>query len=104
MPAPALIGIGLSAFPAPLPDRFVGDDDAPGEQPLFDVPVAQADAVVQPDTVTDNFHIPPDLVVDRWDSSVEVSQVLDFLSARYAWLSDWSKSIINKINSLQCYH
>ena len=52
---PALLGIGLSACPAPLPDRCVGDDDATGEQPLFDVPVAEAEAVVPPDAMTHNF-------------------------------------------------
>src|SRR3954454_15888420 len=54
-PAPELIGIGLSECPAPLPDRFVGDDDATGAQQLFDVPVAEAEAVVQPDAMTHNF-------------------------------------------------
>ena len=54
-PAPELIGIGLSKFPAPLPDRFVGDDDATGEQQLFDIPVAEAKAVVQSDAMTHNF-------------------------------------------------
>jgi hypothetical protein len=53
-PAPELIGIGLSEFPALLPYCFVGDDDSAGEQQLFHIPVAQAKAEVEPHTVADN--------------------------------------------------
>jgi hypothetical protein len=56
-PRPAaseLMGIRLSEFPAPLPDRLVGDDDSTGEQQLFDIAVAEAEAVVQPDAVADD--------------------------------------------------
>jgi hypothetical protein len=56
-PGPAaseLMGIRLSEFPAPLPDRLVGDDDSAGEQQLFNVSVAEAEAVVQPDAMADD--------------------------------------------------
>jgi hypothetical protein len=52
-PAPELIGIRLPELPAPLPDRFVGDDDSTGEQQLFDIAVAEAEAIVQPDAMAD---------------------------------------------------
>ena len=48
------IGILLPEFQTPLPDGFVGHDDPMGEQHLFDIPVAQAEAVIQPDTMTDD--------------------------------------------------
>jgi hypothetical protein len=56
-PGPAaseLMGIRLSEFPAPLPDRLVGDDDSTGEQQLFDIAVAEAEAKVQPDAMADD--------------------------------------------------
>jgi hypothetical protein len=42
--APGLIGKILSEFPAPLADRFIGHDDTPGEQELFHITAAQAEA------------------------------------------------------------
>jgi hypothetical protein len=53
-PAMELIGIPLPEPPAPLPDRFVGHDNTAGEQQLFDVARAQAEAVIQPDAMTDD--------------------------------------------------
>jgi hypothetical protein len=50
----SLIGIVLAEFPAPLPDRLVGDDDSSGEQQLFDITVAEAETEVEPDAVTDD--------------------------------------------------
>jgi hypothetical protein len=41
-PATELIGIRLPELPAPLPDRFIGDDDSTSEQQLFDIAVAEA--------------------------------------------------------------
>jgi hypothetical protein len=40
---------------APLLDRFVGDDDSTGKQQLFDVAIAEAEAIVQPDAMADDF-------------------------------------------------
>jgi hypothetical protein len=37
-----------------------------------------ADGIAQGLTATEQFHIPSDLVVDRWVSDVEGSSVLDF--------------------------
>jgi hypothetical protein len=37
-----------------LADGFVGDDDCTGKQQLFDITVAQAEAVIQPNTVADD--------------------------------------------------
>src|SRR5215813_12383460 len=53
-PAPELVGIHLSEFPTPLPDRLVSHNHSAGEEQLFDVAVAKAKAVVQPDTMTDD--------------------------------------------------
>jgi hypothetical protein len=48
------IGILLPESQTPLPDGFVGHNDPTGEQHLFDIPVSQAEAVMQPDTMTDD--------------------------------------------------
>ena len=40
---------------APFSDRFRRDDDFPGEQQLFDIAKAQAEAEIQPDAVADDF-------------------------------------------------
>jgi hypothetical protein len=62
-PAPELIGIGLSEFPAPLPYCFVGDDDSAGEQQLFHIPLAQAEAAVEPDAMADDLSRKPMMFV-----------------------------------------
>jgi hypothetical protein len=59
-----LIGICLPELLAPLPDRFIRDDDAPGEQELFHVAVAETKAEVQPDAMADDF---------RWKSVILVN-------------------------------
>jgi hypothetical protein len=53
-PAPELIGIGLAEFPTPFMERLLGDDDAAREQEFFDIPVAEAEAEVQPHTVAED--------------------------------------------------
>jgi hypothetical protein len=53
-PPAELIGIGLPKLLAPLPNRFVRDEDATGEQQLFDIAIAQAKVEVYPDTVADD--------------------------------------------------
>jgi hypothetical protein len=53
-PATALIGMRLPELLAPLPDRLVGDDDATSQQPRFDIPGAQTEAVVEPDAMADD--------------------------------------------------
>jgi hypothetical protein len=50
-----LIRIILAEFATPLADRFVGDLDAVFHQELLHVAVAQGEAVVEPDPVTDDF-------------------------------------------------
>jgi hypothetical protein len=50
-PAPELIGIGLPELQAPLPDGFIGHANPPGEQEFFHIPVAQAEAEIEPDAV-----------------------------------------------------
>jgi hypothetical protein len=49
-----LIGILLAELAAPLQDRFIGPDDAMGEQQLFAIAVAEAETEVQPDTRADD--------------------------------------------------
>src|SRR5215216_8082492 len=51
---PELIHIGLPKLPAPLADGFVGNQHATDKEKLFDVPIAEAEVVIQPDTVADN--------------------------------------------------
>ena len=42
-------------FQTPLPDALVGDNDPPLCQEIFDISEAQAEAVIEPDGVTDDF-------------------------------------------------
>jgi hypothetical protein len=49
-----LIGIHLAKLPAPFPDRFISDDDATGEEELFDVTVAETKAEIEPDAMADD--------------------------------------------------
>ena len=53
-PRSELIGIGLPEFPASLPNRLVGDDDATGEQQLFHITVAETEPEIHPDAVADD--------------------------------------------------
>jgi hypothetical protein len=53
-PAAQLVGIGLPKLSTPIPHRFIGQDDAAFGHELFDVPVAEAKAKVEPDTMADN--------------------------------------------------
>jgi hypothetical protein len=53
-PVPELMGIGVPELQAPLADGFVGHQDPTDEWPLVDIPIAQAEAVVQSDAVTDH--------------------------------------------------
>jgi len=68
-PPPERIRIGLAELPAPLPNRLVRHDDAPGEQELFRVAVAETKAEVQPDAMTDDF---------RWKSVILVGGGLGY--------------------------
>jgi len=47
----------------PLPNRFVGDLDAPAPQDLFDVSEAQCKPVVKPNRVADNFSWMPEATI-----------------------------------------
>jgi hypothetical protein len=58
-PSPQLIGIDLPELPAPIAHRFVRQDDAALRHQRFDIPVAQAEATGEPDTVTDNLRREP---------------------------------------------
>jgi hypothetical protein len=49
------IGIILPELPAPLADGLVGDFDAALEQQFLDVAVAEAEAVIEPDPMADDF-------------------------------------------------
>jgi hypothetical protein len=52
--APELIGIGLPELQAPLLDGFIGHANPPGEQEFFHIPVAQAEAEIEPDAVAND--------------------------------------------------
>jgi hypothetical protein len=54
LPAPELIGILLAKCPAPLPNRFVSDNDATGEQEFFHVAIAETEPEIQPDPMADD--------------------------------------------------
>src|SRR6266704_6322255 len=49
------IGIGLTKFEAPLPHRFIRDQNASLGHELFDVAKTEREAEVQPHTMTDHF-------------------------------------------------
>ena len=49
-----IISVLLAKLAAPLPDRFIGHEDPAGEQQLFHIPVAQAEAEVEPDAMADD--------------------------------------------------
>jgi hypothetical protein len=53
-PAVELIGIGLPELQAPPANRFVGHHNPTDEEQLFDIPIAQAEAIIEPDPVADN--------------------------------------------------
>jgi hypothetical protein len=55
-PAPELIGIGLAEFPTPLADCLIGDDNAACKQQFFDISITEAEPVIEPDAVADNFN------------------------------------------------
>jgi hypothetical protein len=52
-PVPELIGIRLAERASPPPNRLIRHDDASGEQELFHVVVAQANAGGEPDRIAD---------------------------------------------------
>jgi hypothetical protein len=54
MPAAQLIGIGLPELPAPVAYCPISQDDAVCGHQLFGIPVTQAEAEIQPDTVADD--------------------------------------------------
>jgi len=53
--APQPIGVVLSKFLTPLADGFVGHGDAAFEQEFLHVAGAQGEALVEPDSMTDDF-------------------------------------------------
>jgi hypothetical protein len=59
LPAPEPPGVAWAELPTPLPDRLVGDDDSSLRQEFLNVSEAQAEAVVQPDGVTDDLRRKP---------------------------------------------
>jgi SOS-response transcriptional repressor LexA len=53
--APQLIGVLLAKLATPSSDRLVGHDHATDEQEFLHIAVAEAEPVVQPDAMADNF-------------------------------------------------
>jgi hypothetical protein len=53
--APQPIGVVLSKLPTPLTDSFMGHSDAALEQQFFHIVVAQGEAIVEPDAMTNDF-------------------------------------------------
>jgi hypothetical protein len=50
-----LVRVGLPEFATPLANRFVGYVDPTGEEQLFDITKAEGEAMVQPNSVRDDF-------------------------------------------------
>src|SRR5262249_15756553 len=63
--APELISICLAEFPAPLADGLIGHEDAPDEEQLFHVPIAETEVVVQPHPMADDLGGEPMIFVAR---------------------------------------
>jgi hypothetical protein len=63
---PKLIRILLAKLPAPLADRFVGDDDPTDEQQFFHIAVAEREAEIEPDRVADDLTRKPVMFVEIW--------------------------------------
>jgi hypothetical protein len=63
-PASQLISIRLAEFPTPLADRFIRNNGATDEQKFFHITVAQWEAEIQPDRVTDDFPWKPVVFVE----------------------------------------
>jgi hypothetical protein len=53
-PATQLVRVGLTKLSTPLANRFIRHEDAAGKQQIFDIPVAEAEPVVQPHTMADD--------------------------------------------------
>jgi hypothetical protein len=53
-PAAELMGILLAELPAPFADRLIRHDDPAGEQEFLHVPVAEAEAEIQPHRMADD--------------------------------------------------
>jgi len=60
---PQLPSVIRTEFPTPLPNRLVGDNDPALGQKIFDIAEAQAEPVIQPDGVADDFGRKPVSVV-----------------------------------------
>jgi hypothetical protein len=59
LPSPERPGIFGTELLTPLPDGFVADDDPTLGQKILNISEAQAEAVVEPDGLTDNFRGEP---------------------------------------------
>jgi hypothetical protein len=53
-PAAELIGVRLAELAAPRADSLIRDEDPTGAQQLLDITVAEAEAIVQSDTMADD--------------------------------------------------
>src|SRR5258708_28997985 len=50
-----LVGVRLPKFEAPLPNRFIGDDDPTLGKKLFNITKTEREAEIQPDGVANDF-------------------------------------------------
>jgi len=64
-PMPEFMGIGVTERAAPLPNGFIGHENPTGEQEFFAIPVAEAEAEIQPHRVADDFRWKPVVLVGR---------------------------------------
>src|SRR5918998_883927 len=68
-PPTQLLGELLAKFATPLAHRFVGDDHAPCSQELFDITIAEVEAMIEPNRMSDNFLGKPKTFVG-WSNGV----------------------------------
>jgi hypothetical protein len=80
-PAPELIGERLAEFLTPLPDSLVSHEDTPDEEQLFDVSVAQAEPIIEPHAMANDFHRKAIVLVSLRGGK-----------RSHAWLSIWEST------------
>lgn len=86
-PAAQAVGISLAELEAPFSDGFVSEDDAATGHQLFDIAVAQREAKVEPDAMTDYFGGEAMATVS-WDRSVHQRIMrYEYSPCTFCWLT-----------------
>jgi hypothetical protein len=80
---PELIGIGLPELQAPLPSGLVGHDNPTGEQELFHIAIAQTEAKIESDAMSDD--LGPEAVVFVCNGSSMVCACPEYRISARCW-------------------